>query len=78
MELGFIMEILDYATSKAAVVSIAPSATLAFSPHNRVRVNAVCPGAMDTPMFTRAHAQPEDIIAPLLARIPPTPGGQAI
>jgi NAD(P)-dependent dehydrogenase (short-subunit alcohol dehydrogenase family) len=58
-----------YAASKAAVISITRSAALAFGRHG-VRVNAICPGAIDTPMFAKVAAQPEDIIAPLLARIP--------
>jgi NAD(P)-dependent dehydrogenase (short-subunit alcohol dehydrogenase family) len=58
-----------YAASKAAVISITRSAALALGP-NGIRVNAVCPGAIDTPMFTQVLAQPQDIIAPLLERIP--------
>ena len=58
-----------YAASKAAVISLTRSAALAFGPHG-VRVNAICPGAIDTPMFAKVAAQPQDIIAPLLARIP--------
>ena len=38
-----------YASSKAAVVSITKSFAYAFASRN-VRVNAVCPGIMDTPM----------------------------
>lgn len=38
-----------YASSKAAVVSITKSFAYAYAPRN-VRVNAVCPGIMDTPM----------------------------
>jgi 3-oxoacyl-[acyl-carrier protein] reductase len=59
---------VHYGASKAAVISITRSAAAAFGPHG-VRVNAVCPGAIDTPMFERVKAQPKDVISPLLARI---------
>lgn len=58
-----------YAASKAAVISITRSAAVALGPHG-IRVNAICPGAIDTPMFAQVLAQPQDVIAPLLARIP--------
>jgi NAD(P)-dependent dehydrogenase (short-subunit alcohol dehydrogenase family) len=38
-----------YAASKAAVISVTRSAALAFAPS--VRVNCVCPGNIDTPMW---------------------------
>jgi NAD(P)-dependent dehydrogenase (short-subunit alcohol dehydrogenase family) len=38
-----------YASSKAAVLSITRSFAYAFAPNN-VRVNAICPGIVDTPM----------------------------
>ncbi len=43
-----------YASSKAAVLSITRSFAYAFAP--RVRVNAICPGAVDTPMRDAALA----------------------
>jgi NAD(P)-dependent dehydrogenase (short-subunit alcohol dehydrogenase family) len=58
-----------YGASKAAVNSVTRSAAAAFGPHG-IRVNAVCPGAIDTPMFSRVRAQPEEIIGPLLKQIP--------
>ena len=42
-------EAAAYAASKAAVLSITRSFAYAFAPHN-VRVNALCPGVVDTPM----------------------------
>lgn len=49
-----------YASSKAAVLSITKSFAYAFAPRN-VRVNAVCPGIMDTPM--------QDLVIARLAEI---------
>ena len=46
-----------YVASKAAVISITRSAAHAFGPSN-VRVNAICPGAINTPMFAKVDAQP--------------------
>lgn len=65
-----------YAASKAAVISLTRSAAQAWGPHG-IRVNAVCPGAIDTPMFERVRAQPQDAISPLLNRIPLRRIGQA-
>lgn len=67
----------DYAASKAAVISVVQSAAVALAPH-RIRVNALCPGMVDTPMTqrnTRRRAQvesrsPEDVAAAMLAKIP--------
>lgn len=44
-----------YASSKAAVLSITRSFAYAFAPSN-VRVNAICPGIIDTPMQERVLA----------------------
>ncbi|MCI0372658.1 MAG: glucose 1-dehydrogenase [candidate division NC10 bacterium] len=41
---------VDYAATKAAVISITQSAALALAPH-RIRVNAVCPGIVDTALW---------------------------
>lgn len=63
-----------YAASKAAVISITRSAALALGPQG-VRVNAVCPGAIHTPMLsqvladrTRREGDPD--IGSISARIP--------
>ncbi|MEA2612347.1 MAG: meso-butanediol dehydrogenase / (S,S)-butanediol dehydrogenase / diacetyl reductase [Chloroflexota bacterium] len=44
-----------YASSKAAVLSLTRSFAYAFAP-NGVRVNAICPGILDTPMQDRVLA----------------------
>lgn len=48
-----------YAATKAAVVSITKSLAAAWGPDG-IRVNAVCPGSIDTPMLRRI-GQPETI-----------------
>lgn len=45
---------LDYAASKAGVISVVRSLALAVAPD--VRVNAVCPGVVDTPMTEAIHS----------------------
>ena len=45
-----------YASSKTAVLSITRSFAYAFAPSN-VRVNAICPGIIDTPMQDRVLAE---------------------
>jgi acetoin reductase-like protein len=39
-----------YAASKAAVISLTQSTALALAPHG-IRVNAICPGIVETPMW---------------------------
>jgi NAD(P)-dependent dehydrogenase (short-subunit alcohol dehydrogenase family) len=53
-----------YSTSKGAVVQLTRNAALAFAPR-RIRVNAVCPGAVATPLTTRVWDLSDD---PQLAR----------
>lgn len=48
-KLASTIEAAAYASSKAAVLSITRSFAYAFAPSN-VRVNAICPGIVDTPM----------------------------
>ncbi len=49
-------EAIAYATSKAAVHAMTRSLALDYAPHG-VRVNAVAPGMMDTPMGVDANAR---------------------
>ncbi len=49
-----------YAASKAAVISVAQSAALAFGP--ALRINAVAPGVIETPMMRQIAAEREEIL----------------
>ncbi len=49
-----------YAASKAATISIAQSAAMRFGPE--VRVNAVCPGVIDTPMNHQIAAERHELM----------------
>jgi NAD(P)-dependent dehydrogenase (short-subunit alcohol dehydrogenase family) len=67
----------DYAASKAGVISVVRSAALALAPHG-IRVNAVCPGVVDTAMTDAIHEQTghelgigrEESLARMVAGIP--------
>ena len=67
----------DYAASKAGVISLVQSAALALAEHG-IRVNAVCPGVVDTEMTRAIHRQkaeidgitPEESFARQAAKIP--------
>lgn len=50
----------DYAASKAGVISLVRSAALALAEHG-IRVNAVCPGVVDTEMTRAIHRQKAEI-----------------
>lgn len=58
---------IGYAASKAAVVNMAQSMAIDLAPHC-IRVNAICPGPIETPMVARLHDAPTR--AGWLARIP--------
>lgn len=71
------LEQLDYAATKAALISITKSAALSLGPHG-IRVNAVAPGITNTPL-TQGIAQqraeirgvsPEETLAPVVASLP--------
>jgi len=47
--------VAHYCASKAAVISYTQSAALAMAPH-RIRVNAIAPGVIDTPMWDGVDA----------------------
>lgn len=66
-----------YAAAKAGVISLTLSAALTFAPYG-VRVNAICPGIVDTPLTRQIHTErgqlagiePEESLARKVAQIP--------
>lgn len=68
---------VDYAASKAGVISLVVSTAQALAKHN-IRANAVCPGVVDTPMTDAIHEQTaaelgiteEESLARFVAAIP--------
>ncbi|GAB4533008.1 MAG: SDR family NAD(P)-dependent oxidoreductase [Anaerolineae bacterium] len=66
-----------YAAAKAGVISLTQSAALTLAPYG-IRVNAVCPGIVDTPLTRQIHQargrragiSPEESLARKVARIP--------
>jgi 3-oxoacyl-[acyl-carrier protein] reductase len=59
-------EMIDYATTKAAVISFTRHCAVALAPHN-IRVNCVAPGLTDTDM---AHSANADLVAHLISITP--------
>lgn len=61
-----------YAASKAGILGMTRAMAIDFGP-TQVRVNAICPGAVDTPMmddFLRLHPDPEEFRSHIRATIP--------
>jgi NAD(P)-dependent dehydrogenase (short-subunit alcohol dehydrogenase family) len=63
-----------YSAAKAAVINLTRVAALELAAH-RIRVNAICPGAINTPLLHRGNPE---AFASMLERVQPWPGvGQA-
>ena len=60
---------LAYSAAKAAVINMTENAAVELAPH-RIRVNAICPGAIQTPML---HAKGDPVAAKAIADIQPWP-----
>jgi NAD(P)-dependent dehydrogenase (short-subunit alcohol dehydrogenase family) len=63
-----------YSTSKGALLQIVRSAALEHS-RDGLRINAVCPGAIDTPLLARAVATSDDPEATMAAAVRRIPAG---
>lgn len=56
---GYQPSTMAYNASKAAVINLTQSFAMALGPDN-INVNAICPGAVKTPMTERARAESKD------------------
>jgi NAD(P)-dependent dehydrogenase (short-subunit alcohol dehydrogenase family) len=59
-----------YSAAKAAVINLARCAAVELAPQ-RIRVNAICPGGISTPLLHRGN---EEALLPRLAKLQPWPG----
>lgn len=60
---------LAYSAAKAAVVNLTRAAALQLAP-DRIRVNAICPGGIVTPLIDRGNPE---ALAPLMDKLQPWP-----
>ncbi|MGH7781820.1 MAG: SDR family NAD(P)-dependent oxidoreductase [Candidatus Binataceae bacterium] len=61
-----------YSAAKAAVINLTRSVALEVG-KDRIRVNCICPGGINTPLINRRIAGGEETAAQFLARIQPIP-----
>ncbi len=70
-------ELSAYSTSKAALLQVVRSAALEYAQYG-VRINAVCPGAIDTALFSRALNALDDPAGAREAVLRRTPTGKLL
>jgi NAD(P)-dependent dehydrogenase (short-subunit alcohol dehydrogenase family) len=61
-----------YCAAKAAVVNLSRSAAVELG-KDRIRVNCICPGGINTPIFTRTQPSLEPLVEERLAQAQPLP-----
>lgn len=62
-------QLAAYTAAKAGVVGLTRTLALEGAPE-RIRVNAICPGATDTPLFWRSHPRDEETFNAIAAAQP--------